>query len=531
MGGENVIAMYLRLSADDGFGESESISGQRDLIHDFLSSDAEFHSSKILEFSDDGWSGTDFNRPAVKELLELVRCGKVQCIIVKDFSRFGRNYIEVGDYLEQIFPFLGVRFISVNNNFDSKKQPYSAGSLDVTFKNLVNEMYSKDISKKVKDAKYIKMKNGELMAGCPPYGYAISKERKNRLIVDPAAAANIRRIFDLFVSGVGTAEIASLFNAEKIPTRAEHLKNIGYKCTSKDGNFWTQETIATMLREETYIGTFTARRTKVVRVGSNKRMPAPKEEWIVIPDNHEAIVPKEAFDLAQERLGEKKYTSRASSNHMFSNKVICGHCRRVLRRRELKTQGAYFVCNSSRVADCGCSRDRLEESELYDTLLCAIRKQAEMALCADTMLSELKNLAVEAGQKILKNISALQSATDNLKQSKIQLYERYKANELPKEMYFAEKEQVEQEIFNLVTRLEESKLNLEQLYAGDTENQFVRYFKDFADATSLTQPMVQTLVSKVCVYSPDSIEIEWNFADDFKRMAGLIEYSANLSEH
>jgi DNA invertase Pin-like site-specific DNA recombinase len=527
-GGENVIAMYLRLSADDGFGESESISGQRDLIADFLAGQSEFSGSKIIEFADDGWSGTDFNRPAVKELLELVRCGKVHCIVVKDFSRFGRNYIEVGDYLEQIFPFLGVRFISVNNNFDSKKEPYSAGSLDVTFKNLVNEMYSKDISKKVKDAKYAKMKNGELMAGCPPYGYTISKERKNRIIVDPVAAANIRRIFDLYVSGVDTAAIASLFNAEKIPTRAEYLKSIGYKCSSKEGTFWTQETIAIMLREETYIGTFKARQTKVVRVGSSKVVPTPKEEWIVIPNNHEAIIPNETFDSAQERLGEKKNTPRNKRGHVFSGKVVCGHCRRFLRRRELKKQGAYFICNSYKFADCGCSRGRLAESELNETLLCAIRKQAEMALIADSMLSELKSLAIGTGQKILKNISAMQSSVDNLKQSKIQLYERYKADELTKELYLAERAQIEQELFNLVTRLDESKLNLEQLHAGDTENQFIRRFKDFVDLTNLTQDVVQTLVSAVYVYDPDSIEIEWNYADDFKRMVELVESQTRL---
>ena len=459
-------------------------------------------------------------------MLDMVRNGKVHCIIVKDFSRFGRNYIDVGDYLEQIFPFLGVRFISVTNDFDSEKQPYTAGSLDVTFKNLVNELYSKDISKKVKAAKYAKMKRGELMSGCPPYGYAISKQHRNRLIIDPVAAANIRRIFDMYVSGVGTAAIASLFNAEKIPTRAEYLNGIGYKCISKVANFWTQEAIAHILRDEVYIGTFIARRTKVAKVGSNKRISRPKEAQIILPDNHEAVVSKETFQLAQERLGERNCAPKKKRIHLFSGKVFCGHCQHALRRLEPKNQkNTYYTCNSSRVAVCGCSREKLLESELSETVLYAIKKYAEMALHADAILTDLKSLANNAEQKMLSEIYALQVLSDNLKQSKVQLYERYKADQLSKDMYLSEREQVEQEIAAISVQLESKKQQREQLLESGTENQFVQRFKNFVDAPCLTESMVQALVSSIKVFTPDDIQITWNFADDFERLGQTFESS------
>ncbi|MCL1878438.1 MAG: recombinase family protein [Defluviitaleaceae bacterium] len=513
----SAIAIYLRLSADDGIGESESISGQRDLIYDFLASHAEFHQCKIIEFVDDGWSGTDFNRPAVKELLDLVRSGGVNCIIVKDFSRFGRNYIEVGDYLEQIFPLPGVRFISVNDRFDSQKQPRSAGSLDVTFKNLLNEMYSKDISKKVKSAKYAKMEKGELMWGCPPYGYSISKERE--LIIDPVAAVNVRRIFALFTSGIGTTAIASLFNEEQIPTRSVHLKNIGYKCTSRGSGFWTQESIASMLRDETYEGTYTARRTTVAKVGSAKKIPLPREQWIILRDNHDAIVDKEIFSMAQARFGKKSSAQRKKQGYLLSGKIICGHCKRAFSRREPKTQCAYFVCISNSFANCGCSRERLLESELHETVLYAIKKQAETVLCQNSVNSELKSYAAEAVKKIRKEISAFKISVDKLKQLKIRLYENYRDGKISKELFLVEKERVEQKILGFISRIEENKQRLERSSLGN-KNQFE--FKDFADAPCLTAQMVQVFVSAVYIFSPNSIKVEWNFADDFEGAASLV---------
>ncbi|MCL1862542.1 MAG: recombinase family protein [Defluviitaleaceae bacterium] len=484
-----IIAMYLRLSLHDGSGESESIAGQRDLIRDYISVRHEFDDGEVMEFVDDGWSGTDFNRPAVKKMLDMARRGDISCIIVKDFSRFGRNYIEVGDYMEQIFPFLGVRFISVNNNFDSQSRRYACGSLDISFKNLVNELYSKDISKKVKTAKYTKMKNGEFMSSCPPYGYVISTERRNRLIVDPIAAINIRRIFDLYVSGNSTATIASVFNAEKIPTRSRHLKSMGCKGLPRNASFWTQETIGIMLRDETYIGTFIARQTKVAKVGSSKRIPLPPKDQIILHDNHDAIVTKEVFGLAQKRMGAKNKTQRVKHTHLFSGKVICGHCRLALRRRESKTNGAYFICNSYRFAKCGCASGRLSESELHDTLLYVIKKQAGLILKKDSFFADIR----------VKDTAALRASVDNLKQSKIQLYEQYKADELSKDIYLAKRGQIEHEISSINARIDDIQNRPAQQSIGAVH--------------CLSEAMVKALVSYIYVYSHDSIEISWSFND------------------
>jgi hypothetical protein len=254
----------------------------------------------------------------------------------------------------------------------------------------------------------------------------------------------------------------------------------------------------------------------------------PREDWIILPDNHEAIVAKEVFELAQARLGEKNNVKRAKHTHLFSGKVICGHCHLTLRRRDPKTQAAYFICTSSRYAECGCSSDKLLESELSDTVLYAIRNQADIALRADAILADLRAMTNETAQKLLRDTAVLQASADNLKQSKIQLYERYKASELSKDMFLTEREQIEQEISGINAQIADNQNKLEQSHTDNEENQFVQQFKGFANAPCLTQSMVQSLVSAIYVYDPDSIEIVWNFNDDLERMVNMLEETVKL---
>jgi DNA invertase Pin-like site-specific DNA recombinase len=223
---EYTVALYIRLSAadEDKDGESDSVVNQRDLLNHYVSSNAEFSECKILTFIDDGYTGTNFDRPAANDMLEKAKKGEVNCIIVKDFSRFGRNYIEVGDYLEQIFPFLGVRFISVNDRFDSKNNTGFTAGLDVAFKTFLHSLYSKDISFKVRNGKIAKAQKGEHLCKLAPYGYQKSTTEKNKLVVDEEIAPVIRHIYDLALKGMLQAEIAKQLNSENIDTPLVHRK-------------------------------------------------------------------------------------------------------------------------------------------------------------------------------------------------------------------------------------------------------------------------------------------------------------------
>ena len=252
-------AMYLRISSEDADlrtgekDESESISNQRSLLREYVSGHAELAGSEILEFCDDGWSGTNFERPAVKELLEQVRRGQINCIVVKDLSRFGRDYLTVGDYISRVFPFLGVRFISINDGFDSSN-PLDIDSLDTSFRTLIYDLYSRDLSRRVKSAKKARAERGAFLSPYAPYGYVKDPEDKNHLLVDTEAAEVIRRIFQMAADGAKTWEIAAALNGDGVSSPKNYKVEAG--CTRKpwrsiqEENFWTASLVAKFLRDE-----------------------------------------------------------------------------------------------------------------------------------------------------------------------------------------------------------------------------------------------------------------------------------------
>ena len=248
--------LYLRLSRDDGDKEeSGSITGQRELLRDYISQHPELREYAIR--IDDGFSGSTFERPGFQKMIEDVKAGRTDCIVVKDLSRFGRNYLDAGEYIEKIFPFLGVRFIAVNDGFDSSR-PQDIDSLDTSFKTLIYDLYSRELSGKVKNAKRIRAEKGLFLSPFAPYGYVKAPEDKNRLVIDSGAADIVRKIFSLTIDGVRPSEIAAMFNRDGVPTPMLYKRAAG--CSRDrwpsihEENFWTQRTIIKILRDERYIG-------------------------------------------------------------------------------------------------------------------------------------------------------------------------------------------------------------------------------------------------------------------------------------
>ena len=257
------LAKYLRLSSEDGdlkqTGklESNSIANQRNLLDEFIRQSPEFYGSKVVEFCDDGWSGKNFERPAVKELIAQARIGEIQCVIVKDLSRFGRDYIIVGNYISRVFPFLGVRFIAVNDNFDSIR-PEDLGSLETSFKTMIYDFYSRQLSRKVRDAKLQLARKGEFLSHHAPYGYTKDPDRKKHLVIDPPAAEVVRRIFQMVADGQSAAQTAKALNLEGVltPMRYKLAANCSrtvWNCIREE-NFWTDQAIIRIIRDERYLG-------------------------------------------------------------------------------------------------------------------------------------------------------------------------------------------------------------------------------------------------------------------------------------
>ena len=341
------IAIYLRLSLEDVDkrtnkvkDESNSIASQRMLINRHLDQNPLLCDLPRIEFCDDGFSGTNFDRPDFAKMIECAKHGEISCIVVKDLSRFGRDYLEVGDYLEHIFPFLGIRFKSINDHYDSAKHEGKTIGMDIAFKNLIYDYYSKDLSKKVKSAMGMKQEKAKFV-NTVPYGYKADPTDKHHLIIDVETAPIVRRIFMEVISGKSCTQIAKELNTEGIPTPAQH-KAVSRKASSKKPQ-WTHRGLLTMIESVKYTGTMVnhTRESRFIRDKNQRRVP--KEEWYIRENAHEAIVTKDEYEQAQEAIQRRRKFARSS--HDQSDRVyFCAHCGGKLE----KANGTVFACPSHR---------------------------------------------------------------------------------------------------------------------------------------------------------------------------------------
>lgn len=332
------IAIYMRLSKGDqavrnfplgdegsheeafqediGGNESNSIRMQRRLLKEFVA--AHFKVYELLEFEDDGYSGTNFSRPGVSRLLEMVRNMEIDCIVVKDFSRFSRDYIELGAYLEQIFPFMGVRFISVNDGYDSADKRYASGELDISFKNLLYDLYSKDLSVKVKSALSVRKERGQYISSNSPFGYKKSPGDRHMLLVAEDEAAVVRRIFDLALQGFSSGDIARIFNRERVKTPMQFRVEKGETGRSpKKGIYiWQASTVCKILHNQVYVGDIVYGKTEKENVGGKNRLK-PQSAWKIYTDHHAPIIDRHVFQILQERR-------EAARNQRSHRDQLCG---------------------------------------------------------------------------------------------------------------------------------------------------------------------------------------------------------------
>lgn len=390
-----VIGKYIRLSQADqdlmkkeNKSESESISHQKALIQNFINDSVELKGSVQYEFFDDGYSGTNFQRPSFERLLEKIKKGEINCVIVKDFSRFGRDYIELGDYLERIFPFMGVRFISINDHYDSADYKGTTGGLDVVMKNIVYDYYSKDLSVKVKTAKYQKMKQGKYLGGHVPYGMMKDPKDKHKLIIDPEAAAVVREIFGMAIAKMRLIDMARTLNERGVETPGQYYrrKHPGTKkfANASDKACWTHANLRTILKQEMYYGAIVGHKRQGIGVGCKHTAAVPKEEQFIVEGKHEGIITKEEFQKAQEifyKIGETKKV--IPKTYPLYRKVKCGICGRAMSYRTYSRNGItyrYFICPHAKeqVGEDGCCKRYVIEDNLNEIVWSVIRRLLDM---------------------------------------------------------------------------------------------------------------------------------------------------------
>lgn len=405
------------------YGESNSIQMQRELLREFVA--ARFEGYELLEFEDDGYSGTNFNRPGVGRLLDLVRGMEVDCIVVKDFSRFSRDYIELGAYLEQIFPFMGVRFISVNDGYDSAAERYMAGELDISFKNLLYDLYSKDLSVKVKSALSVRKEQGQYISSNSPFGYMKSGEDRHQLLIAEDEAAVVRRIFNLALQGCSSGEIARLFNREGIKTPLQFRVEKGETGRRpKKGIFiWQTSTVCQILHNQVYVGDLVYGKTEKETVGGMNHLK-PQSEWKVYADHHAPVIDRQTFQMLQEGHTIRKGAGQMP-RHVLIGKLVCGCCGRNLRFR--KMAAPCFVC-PYRYTDSleGCV-EKVDAVNLGQYVLSEMQDYVIQMEGEENLKVKCREIAERKRQEWKKRKRHLQREQALLKKHKLEIYEVYSA--------------------------------------------------------------------------------------------------------
>ena len=361
-----MIALYIRLSLEDAKTDSMSISSQRSILREYASELPEYANAELMEFVDNGYSGANFERPAVQELLDLVRANRIDCIMVKDFSRFGRNSLETGYFIERVFPLFHTRFISVNDDFDTQKLKGDTGGMEVAFKYLISEYYSRDMSVKTKTAKYLKFQRGEYQSKICPYGYR--KGENGRMVPDPETSEVVQKIFEYAVNGMNAADIARELSRQQIPTPGEHKARKGIKThdVSRTHGMWCNSTVLRILADERYMGTYVIGKREVTEIGGHKMRSKAESDWIKIPDHHIPLVNEEIFSKANASIQRFKIPNRKKHNYLLRGKVICGCCKHALHL----ANGTSYRCRfSSTIPSLDCYNIHIREKELNQLVL------------------------------------------------------------------------------------------------------------------------------------------------------------------
>lgn len=526
-------ALYIRLSKEDGDkAESNSVSNQRDLIYSFLKdkSDIQVCEEKV----DDGYSGVGFDRPALLSMLDDVKQGKIDCIIVKDLSRFGRNYIETGRYIQQIFPFMGVRFIAINDHYDSECADNQTDSIILPFKNLMNDSYSRDISIKVRSQIEVRQKRGDYIGSFPIYGYFRDQDCKGRLVVDPAAADVVRDIFDMRIKGYNNQRIADYLNEHGIPSPMEYKMLLNWRYSTsfklKPQAKWSPMAVERILKNEVYIGVMVQGKERTLNYKVKKRIKINKEDWIRVEDTHEAIISKEDFDIVQKlMLRDTRTAPNGEQLYLFSGLLRCGGCGCNMVRKKIRSAGSeycYYICSNNKNDKSVCSSHRIREDFLSQTVLEMLQTHLSLFSTMDELQNIISKLPLQE-QEVSKKCRQLEERQAELARQqklKISVYEDYKDALLTKREYLEMKEDYEVSCGQLEEVIETLEKEISLLVKENgLHSPWIERLKDKGNISELSRGLLAVTVEEIIVMDSAHIEIHFQYQNEFKIVLQVLE--------
>lgn len=537
-------AMYLRLSREDsGVGttadtgsagnaeatfraESNSIGSQRELIRSFI---REQEDMELFDcYADDNYSGSNFERPEFKRMISDIEAGRVNCVIVKDLSRFGRDYIETGRYLDQVFPALGVRFIALTDRYDSFSADAGERNIVLPVKNFINDSYCRDISTKVKSQLAIKRRKGECLAAFAVYGYRKSAEDRNRLLVDDYAAGIVRRIFAWKIEGMAVSAIAEKLNGLHILSPKEYKKSLGLNYrggfTRGSDSRWSSPSVRRILTNEVYLGHLVQGRTERVNYKAKKCVEKPKEEWIRVENTHEPIISADDFTIVQNLLkADGRISPEKKEISPFMGLLFCGDCREQMVRRVNRYKGTekvYYICSTKNRGE-GCSRHSIEETVLKELTGTAIRRYANDFLDQEQLFAQAKEREanLQAVISYNKEIARLKKEQDKYYSLCAGLYEDLGTGVITREEF----ERLHGEFQRKAKSLSASEEKQEQLVremfkSGVLSAGRLASFKDSLELKEIDRHTLASLVKRIWVYEGKRIEIEFYFTDQYQAM-------------
>lgn len=522
---------YVRLSREDGDKEeSNSVTGQKDLIRDFLRHHPELHECGMKV--DDGYTGSNFDRPGFQEMLADVKAGKFNCIVVKDLSRFGRSYLDAGEYLEHIFPFLGVRFIAINDNYDSLHREGS-DDLIIPFKNLINEAYCRDTSIKIRSQLEIKRQRGDFIGPFATFGYKKDPADHHKLIIDEYAANVVRDMFNWKLAGISSCDIADRLTQTGIPTPMDYKRSQGMQFKTsfrvKAESVWSANMVLRILKNPIYIGTLEQGRVTTPSYKIKRLVHKPREEWAVVEGCHDPIIESDTFEVVQRVLAlDTRTTPGREGVELFSGLVYCGECGGAMIRNTVpsgKKKYVYYVCATHKKQSKVCYSHNIRDIKLNEIVLDALKKHIEDVIglaglmeitsTAQMQQANLKKLQERLGHKqaeVNRNQKLLMSLYENLSDG---IIDRSEYLDL-KKTYTRRRDEAEQQADEIRAEMER------EINHASNGHKWMNRFIKYQNITELDRIIVVSLIERILVYQNHRVEIVYRWYDEYRWYLDLL---------
>ena len=536
-------ALYIRLSRDDGDKlESNSVTNQREILKEHL----KLHPDIVLHdiYVDDGWSGTNFNRPGFQRMMEDIYAGNVNCVIVKDLSRFCRNAAEGGQYLDNIFVRYRVRFIALNNGIDTASGSMNAATqlISVGVTNVINESVAATTSVNVRGTLNVNRQQGKFIGSFASYGYLKDPNDHHKLIIDEDTAPIVRMIFDDFIRGCSIMGIAKKLNAMGIPNPSAYKRLKGFRyhhpAGEKNDGLWPDSSVRRILRNEMYIGNMIQGKNTTISYKIKQCRAIPQKDWIRVKGTHEAIIDPETFEKAQSLFNRNiRKSVKSDEILLFSGLVRCGHCGRIMTKKTNRhTYGTYhyYRCTTHNKMDPGkCTSQTIRIDRLEKAVLVFFQTMVNVSVEYEALLEKIRHSAARKTEStaLLKALEQQQAEREKCRRMMLELYPDWKNGILSQEEYLTLKADLNEKLQALDASIEKLRNTAGQYADGfEQENAFLTQFRKYRNFTQLTRPMLVALVNEIRIYEGGRLEIILNFQDELKALTEYLELNRDALE-